>query len=385
MGFIRSDIVYLLIDLLVICLLFLALFVRRKGLIVAGLFAAIAIIFKLVVFVGLRPFDAGNDTIGYYYTFKLLQGVATARNVGGTYGGTEQSGELLYWPFAAFLKPLLDGSFRLFLIVSILISAYLTYIGNKKFVGFDKSLGWKDRVSISIIITYLVFLSFEIAYFGGHIRSALGIPFALISYYFASKKKLVATAFTFFLALGFHNSAISVLPLLVMEIFMPQVRQSKNITMFIILLLVAAFLFGKLGGVGSVIGFFSDYYHERYVAYVEYGAFNIQSIFGTAYFWIILIFIFFFLSVGYRKAHFYVFYYFGMVLLFSETPKISERFFAYILIFIPFLLYYSLRIRFDRDKSILLTVLFFYAVSPLVVTSYAVTGTLSIYSYILGR
>lgn len=385
MEFIRSDIFYLSIDALVACLVISSMTVRRKVHIFVTFFTAIALVFKLIIFVGLRPFDAGNDTITYYYTFQSLEGIATAREVGGKYGGTEMSGELLYWPFAALLKPLLGESFRLFLIASILICGYFTYLGNKKLIDPDSQLDRSNRFTLSIIITYLVFLSFEIAYFGGHIRSALGIPLALISYHFAIKKKVAAAAAALFLATGFHSSAISILPLLLVELFTPQVRQSRKITILIFVFLAIFFVFGKLNGAGSIMNVIGGYYSNRYLAYVQYGGFNISSIFNTAYFWIILMYLATFVLIGYRKVHFYAFYYMGLVLAFSSTPKISERFFAYILVCLPFLFYTSLRTRFNEKKSILLTLVLSYAINPVVITSYAVTSTLSINSYIYPR
>lgn len=385
MEFIRSDILYLSIDALVACLVVVGMAVHRGGGIVVAAFTVIALIFKLVVFVGLRPFDAGNDTIGYYYTFQSLEGVATAREIGGGYGGTEKSSELLYWPFVAFIKPILGDSFGLFLNVSILICGYFTYLGNKRLVDPDGQLDRKKRFALSIIITYLVFLSFEIVYFGGHIRSAFGIPLALMSYYFASKKRVAAAAVTFLFAIGFHNSAISILPLLLMEIFTPQIRQSRKITLLIIASLAIFFVFGKFIGVGGIMSAIGGYYSDRYLAYVEYAGFNITSVFTTAYFWIILMYLALFLLIGYRKVHFYAFYYMSLILVFSSTPKISERFFAYILICLPFLFYASLRTRFSEEKSILLAMALSYAINPLVITSYAVTSTLSIHSYIYPR
>lgn len=383
--FIRSDIFYLSIDVLVACLIIVSMTVRRDSHIVVAVFTVIALIFKLVIFVGFRPFDAGNDTIGYYYTFQSLEGVSSARDVGGMYGGTEKASELLYWPIAAFLKSLLGDSFRLFLIVSILICGYFTYLGNKKLVDPDCLLDRKKRFALSVVVTYLVFLSFELVYFGGHIRSAFGIPLALLSYYFASKKNIAAAAILLFFAIGFHTSAISILPLLLIEIFTPNIRQSRRVTLFIVVSLMAFFVFGMFGGVGGIMNIIGGYYSDRYTAYVEYEGFNITSIFATAYFWIILMYLILFLVIGYRKVHFYAFYYMCLVLIFSSAPKISERFFAYILVCLPFLLYASLRTRFGEGKSIFLTVALSYAINPLVITSYAVTSTLSIHSYIYPR
>lgn len=384
-DFIRSDIFYLLLDILVVFLFIYSTSVNLKATTLAGVFIFIVLACKLVIFIGLRPFDAGNDTITYYYTFQSLKGIDTAREVGGIYGGTEMSGEFLYWSFAAFLKILLNNSFGLFLISSILICGYLTYFGNKKLVDFDSHLDKRQRFITSVILTYLVFLSLEIAYFGGHIRSAFGIPIALISYYFAIKKNAVAAALLLFFATGFHNSAISILPLLLIEILTPNIRQSKKITLFILVYLAFLFFFGTLIGTESLMRIIGGYYADRYLAYVQYVGFNITSIFNTAYFWIILMYLAIFLLIGYKKVHFYAFYYMGLILAFSSTPKISERFFAYILIILPFLLYTSLRTRFNEKKSIFYSLLFFNLISPFVITSYAVISTLGIHSYLNPR
>src|SRR3990167_2914683 len=94
--FVRSDIFYLSIDFLVACLIIVSMIVRRDSHIVVAVFTVIALILKLIIFVGFRPFDAGNDTIGYYHTFQSLEGISSARDVGGMYGGTEKASELLY-------------------------------------------------------------------------------------------------------------------------------------------------------------------------------------------------------------------------------------------------------------------------------------------------
>lgn len=385
MDFIRSDLLYLSVDAMFACLLFLCISARKGGLLLVAIFASLALALKLILFIGLRPFEAGNDTLAYYHTFQLLDELSTAREIGGTYGGTEKSGELLYWPFAALIKSIIGDNFRFYLIISALISGYLTYLGNKKLISEHPLQKGKKDLSIAIICTYLVFLSLEIAYFGGHIRSALGVPLALISYCLALQRNIIASIVVLFFAIGFHNSAISILPLLLIEVLAPQFKPSRKATLFIGSSLVAAFLFGKLNGIGSLMNAIGGYYSSRYTDYVEYEGFNIQSIFSTAYFWIILIYLIIFLIIGYKRVHFYAFYYFGLILAFASTPKISERFFAYILICLPLLLYQSLRTRMSDNSSLLITSALSVALSPLVVTSYAVTTSLSIQSYIYPR
>lgn len=386
MSFIRNDLVYLFIDTLVVCLFFLSFASRNTEKTAIATYTAAAIVLKLIIFIGLRPFNAGNDTIGYYYTFQALEGVTTAREIGGWYGATEVAGELLYWPFAALIKPLIGDSFRLFLIASILITAYLTYLGNKKLVYLNNSdYNSTNNIALPIILTYLIFLSYEIAYFGGHIRSAFGVPIALISYYFALKRNITLTAITFFFAIGFHNSAISILPLLLVEILTPKINKTFKSTTIVITLLLFSFVFGKFNGISTVIGAIGGYYSDRYVAYAEYEGFNISSVFSTVYFWIILTHLAIFIVIGFKKVHFYAFYYMCLILAFSSTPKISERFFAYILVCLPFLLFTSLRTRFSERKSIILTVAISYIFSPLVITSYGVTSSLSIHSFIFPR
>lgn len=380
MELIRSDVFYLFIDLLFLSL-FCLFVLRGLNVYPVAVFSIILFVFKLVIFVGMRPFDAGNDTIGYYNTFQLLDGVSGARYIGGTYGGTEQAGEVLYWPFVALVKPLLGDSFRAFLIFSILVSGYLSYLVNRKLIGLAGQLDRKDQFATAAIITYLVFLSFEIAYFGGHIRSAFGVPLAVLSFYFAARGRILVSIFVFLLAIGFHNSVITILPLLLI-IALFKFRVTSWTTMFLIFMLVASFFAGKYDMVGEVAGLFSGYYSERYKAYVNYEGFNISSVYSTVYFWIILLHVLFFLVVGYGRAHFYVFYYVSLIFLFSSTPKISERFFAYILICLPLFLYMSLRYRLKNNDALLVTVLIYSFLSPFVVTSYAVSNSLNIFTYI---
>ncbi|MFR0716565.1 EpsG family protein [Enterobacterales bacterium BD_CKDN230030183-1A_HGKHYDSX7] len=383
--FLRNDIFYLGIDAAALCLALACLAVYKRSYTAVAIFSLTALLLKLIVFVGFRPFDAGNDTIGYYETFQALRGIFDAREVGGMYGGTEQASELLYWPFAAFLKMIFGESFRLFLIVSILLCSYMTYWGNRGLIASQEEFSRREIFALSVVLTYLVFLSFEIVYFGGHIRSAFGIPLSLLAYNFAVRKRVLSMSVALFLAVGFHTSAIIVLPLLLIELVTPEMRRTRGATVLILVVLLVCFIFGRAGGIGSVMTLIGGYYAERYRAYVAYENFNITSVYATVYFWIILAHVLSFLIIGYRKVHFYAFYFLCLIFVFSPTPKISERFFAYVLICLPFLLFLSLRTRFTMRTAIALTVGVSFILAPLVVTSYAVTSTLSINSYIYPR
>lgn len=381
LEFLRSDIFYLAIDISVACL-FVITIISGKNHLATFWLISLCLTVKLVAFVGFRPFDAGNDTSGYYYAFQYIDGISSARRIGGSiYGGSENP-ELLYWPFAALFKQLTGGGFREFLVISILIPAYLTYAGNKRLVGWDREISETRLKLLAAFFTYLVFISFEIAYFGGHIRSAIGVPLAFLSYYYATQRRFAPTAALFLLALGFHNSAISIIPLLAFEFLFPRFSISRKVSISIVTGCISALVLGKFVGVSGMVGLLGSYYSGRLEDYINYGGFNITSIFTTGYFWIILAHLAAFLALGYNRLHFYAFYYFGLVLLFSATPKISERYFAYILICLPVLLFFSLRNRLTEKKSLIALLLICYSIGFLVLTSYAVTKGLSINSYL---
>ncbi|MFE8148800.1 EpsG family protein [Brenneria goodwinii] len=379
MTYLRSDVFYIAIDILVF-ILFISYSIARKESLVFFLVTLFLISIKLLIFVGLRPFDAGNDTIHYYYTFQSLRSISGARDVGiQDYGNSE----LLYWPVAAFFKSIISSDFQWYLIFSIFFSAYLVYKGNKMAIATiecDRTQ-WQ-KVALALLFTYMVFLSFEIAYFGGHIRSAFGVPFAFIAYICAVNKKFWATILFFAISISLHNSAISVAPLLMIEIFKINLNASKKMTFAIVIAFLVAFLIGKYEGLQGIMQLAGSFYSQRYTDYYEYTNFNITSVFTTGYFFIIVIHLLIFLAIGYGRLHFYVFYYFFLVLLFSATPKVSERYFAYILIFLPFLLYNSLRSRFRESNALVMTISVCFLAGLLTITSYGVTSTLSIYSFL---
>lgn len=377
-SFFRSDIFYIVIDALVF-LLFISYAAKKREGFIFFLTTFFLIFFKLLIFVGLRPFDAGNDTIHYYYTFQSLRDISGARDIGiQDYGNSE----LLYWPFAAVFKLLISSDFQVFLIFSIFLSACLVYICNKMAVEYiGERVSW-HQASLALVFTYAVFLSFEIAYFGGHIRSAFGVPLAFISYMFAVNRKFWLMLFFFGISLCFHNSAISVAPLLIVEFLKINFTSSKKMTVSLLTAFLIAFLIGKFEGLQSIMQLAGGFYSQRYTDYYEYTNFNINSVFTTGYFLIIVIHIMIFLIVGYGRIHFYTFYYFFLILLFSATPKISERYFAYILVCLPFLLYLSLKNRFRESKALIMTVIICFLAGLLTITSYGATSTLSIHSFL---
>ncbi|UEM38254.1 EpsG family protein [Pectobacterium aquaticum] len=377
-SFFRSDIFYIMMDVLVF-LLFISYAAKRREGFIFFLTAFFIVSLKLLIFVGLRPFDAGNDTIHYYYTFQSLGDISGARDIGiQDYGNSE----LLYWPFAALFKVLISSDFQVYLIFSIFISAYLVYMCNKLAVEYIGENARWHQASLALIFTYAVFLSFEIAYFGGHIRSAFGVPLAFISYMFALNRKFWLTLLFFSLSLCFHNSAISVAPLLIVEFLKINFSYSKKMTVSVVTAFLVAFLIGKFEGLQSIIQLAGGFYSQRYTDYYEYKNFNITSVFTTGYFLIIILHVVIFLAIGYARIHFYFFYYFFLILLFSATPKISERYFAYILICLPFLLYSSLKNRFCESKSLIITIVVCFMAGLLTITSYGAVSTLSIHSFL---
>ena len=382
LQYLRSDLFYIFIDA-VFFVFFISLMISKKNYLTHSFFLLSLLTIKITLFIGFRPFDAGNDTLPYMHAFNALNGVSTAREIGTqAYGNTDASGgvEYLYWPFAAFIKTFISDSFRFFLVLSIILSVSLTYIGNKMIVTSENNTIWPKKIALSIILTYLVFLSYEVAYFGGHIRSALGLPLAFISYIYATKKQHFKSLTFFLISVGFHNSSITIAPLLIMELLGLTLKQSKKSTLAIVSTFCLLFFIGSLYGLDSILKDISVYYSSRYEAYMNM-EFNITSVFSTGCFWIISLHITAFLYFGYKKIHLYAFYYFALVLLFSATPKISERYFAYILICLPLLLFESLRMRFGETKSLLIVCTTCLASGLLVITSDGVISTLDIHSF----
>ena len=379
LDYLRTDLAYIAFD---VCTLTLALIALSRNAYTAV--SAILLMFltiKLTVIVGMRPLSAGNDTLPYYRTFQAIEGVGNARDVGASYYGNT---ELLYWPSAAVFKWFSD-EFTLFLTLSILASAALVYFGNRGLAAIGTQHSGVAVGAIAALMTYLAFMTYEIAYFGGHIRAAIGVPLVLLSFYFATRRKLILAALFFLIGLGYHNSSISVLPLLLFQLAFPHLKRSRRNTALLIVSLVLAFLIGQFGQLGNILELLGGFYYDRYIDYFEYTGFNITSVFQTTFFWIILAHIVLFLLLGYREIHIYAFYYMFLVLLFSSTPKISERYFAFILLCLPLLLFISVRERFREGTSIVLVVAFYLAIGLLAVTSQGLLSTLGLTSILLRR
>lgn len=373
----RSDFAYLILDAFVF--FFLTAYAARKhtSLPFFG-FVSVCLALKLMLFVGARPFDAGNDTSHYYETFQNLSGVESAREVGkANYGNSE----LLYWPFAAIFK-LLISDFTFYLSFSIMLSAVFVFLGNRMAVTHFSEHDRYKQIGLAILFTYLVFSSYEIAYFGGHIRAAFGVPLAFISYMFLLKRRRLYSLFFFLLSIGFHNSAISILPLLLTEVLGIRINRSSLTTVVLLSALCLAFLVGHYAGLEKLVGLAGDYYSQRYLDYKEYTSFNLDSIFRSGYFWIISAHILVFVVCGYSRTHAYAFYYFGLVFLFAATPKISERYFAYIMVCLPFLLYSSLRNRFNERSALFITLGAGFLFSVLIITTEGATSTLGISTFL---
>ncbi|RJL30202.1 EpsG family protein [Pectobacterium polaris] len=377
-DFLRNDFFYILIDVFVF-FVFIFYAITEKKSVVFFLLGVFFISIKLFIFVGLRPFDSGNDTIHYYYTFLSLKDVFGARDVGiEDYGNSE----FLYWPFAAVFKLIISADFQWFLVFSIFLSALLVYKSNKLAISaVIINNTFSKNSALAVIMTYMVFISFEIAYFGGHIRSAFGVPLAFSAYLCAVNRKKLSAILLFFLSLGFHNSAISIAPLIILEICNFKLESSKKMTFFIVISLVLAFFVGRYEGIQGLMSLSGEYYSQRYTDYYEYTNFNITSVFTTGYFFIISFHLLVFLIAGYGRLHFYMFYYFFLILLFSSTPKLSERYFAYILICLPFLLYQSLRYRVKDSSALVITIIICFMAGFLTITSYGVISTLNIDSF----
>ena len=312
------------------------------------------LIFFVTIFIGLRPLDAGNDTIRYAFTYLQLNSWTTAPEIGSRFFG---SIEPFYWYFAYSVK-LFGADIQFFLIISILLSTFLTFIAIK---SIDSK---KIDLNTALLLTLLVFCTYSIVYLSNHMRASIAIPLCLASFIFATRNKGIISLLLIAIAIGFHNSALLIVPALILgfNINPSNTRREKT---FIILFLITCFLLSS-----SITTIFQttipilseNAIHKIYI-YTN-NQFDIQSVYTSKNFYFIILHIFVFIMLKHEKVHFYAYYVLSLILVLSPIPILADRYFAYLMPLLPALLYLSLSTRYSQTATVLILSAF-YLISAL--------------------
>lgn len=143
------------------------------------------------IYAGLKPFNAGGDTMPYLFSFNRLGNVLTATRDAG-YGK-----EFLFWPLQALIK-VFTGA-RGWIITNFLISAALTYFAYVRLLRGS---------SFTPLIFVFCYLTFYIVYSSNVMRQALAIPLIFIALTYVHDKNIKGFVFFILLAIGFHWSSV---------------------------------------------------------------------------------------------------------------------------------------------------------------------------------
>lgn len=147
-----------------------------------------------IVFIGLRPEDAGFDTHNYIKTYKNLGSPLSAYENGKIWFGNS---ELLWWPiqslFSAFLSP------QNWLLINYFISFFLVFCVYKRISKF---------YGITSTIFPLVFLTFYFVFSGNAMRQAISLPIGIVAFFMFFEKKYTHWLTLALLATFLHWSSI---------------------------------------------------------------------------------------------------------------------------------------------------------------------------------
>jgi len=274
---------------------------------------------------GLRPPNLGSDTPTYVFGYNNLVDFASAHDVGEAYFGNT---EILFWPFQALFKffgvesqTWLAINFSIVFFLVLALYAFINLRGQR-----------------SIFLFCLLFFTYEIVYLGNIMRQALAMPMVFMAVYFLYRRSFLTAAAVFFLATGFHWSALSFLLCVPISFF--DLRSRKHIG----IALLAAFAAGGL--VASVVS--SGWIEFAPIAtkadFYTSNVSHVESIFATFNFWYCLLIAV--LLVATRPSFFppqpvvcgFVVSVL-MVLAGTGVTDISERHMPYALLFSPVIFY----------------------------------------------
>lgn len=292
----------------------------------------ITILFGTIIFafyiwlIGFRDFNAGGDTLRYVTTYMQLKSLTSAASVGEIfYGNTE----ILWWPLQSIIKSIGFGP-RAWLVINstavFFLVAYAYHLMSKVY-GFS----W--------LIFPFVFLTYYAVYSGNTIRQAIAVPLVLAAMYFFFERKWLLGLPLLLLAIGLHWSAIfSVLILF----FLVKFLSSRY-------LLLATPIIGGFSSaliniiISTTLSLMNS--PELDAKYNLYFTSNHSEYIGSIWlsfnFWLCTLVssLYLYIYAG-RKSHnillcSYTSFFLALILFGANFPGFSERFFPYILVALP--------------------------------------------------
>ena len=368
-NFYRSDLLYIFIGLI---FFFMVLYYKgtednkAANLLSYYIFTLIAFTIFLL-YIGLRPDSAGNDTEAYVVAFRRLSSLSTAWSDGVSAFGNK---EPLFWPVLYLFKELMLSE-NFFILFTSFVSCVLTFVFYKLYIRRFQLNG----VYVPIFLVLLLF-SYELVYFGNLIRVSWAFPLCAISLVISIEKPKTSLAIAA-LAVSFHFSSLIILP----YIFLRKVYFFHNLNRLSLVL-----LFGTVLIVSELVlpylGVFSKAYmggaiSDKVELYQNH-AFNLTSIFTTLNFWIVSFHVLLILIMGNKERYFPVIYIYSVILFLSPLAKFSERYFPLVLLFLPVVLFDCLRKKFSDSLALILTVIFYLLLGCFMINTLSAQYTLSI-------
>lgn len=298
----------------------------------------------LMYIIGFRPLDAGNDTSPYVESFLAIDSFFNAYEIGSSYFGSKEPG---FWILAGFVK-LFTNDPRVWLVVNMLVAFVLTLYAYRNIASMINERIWG-------LLIFLLFMTYEIVYFGNVMRQAIAIPLVFLAYYFSYKEQ-VFRAFIFLLFASLvHFSAFLFLPLIFIKYF-------KNTTIILKIAIFFSLLFSffsseLVGFIVNLIGF--EPLLIKYNLYIEkqfQGEMANRSIWSSLNILMVLglnIIVLFMLKkndfIYYLNLYFLI-----LFVLFLNFPIIEIRILPYYIFLYPFI--FKLLIELIVKKDILATI-----------------------------
>ena len=361
--FLRSD---LFIATTAIILIFASLFFnqsnqRRTNFTAYWLVGFLLLLALYINIVSLRPLDAGNDTSQYVRVFNCLGDVESASASGYKIYGNK---ELLFWKVAACLKYFIDDP-RIFIFIVSICSLFLVVLCVRTaFVHYCK-----DEAYLYPTLSLCTYYAYCLVYFGNHLRASVAIPLCALAMLLQLQRHHTFWSMVcLMLGLGMHISAIFFIPFIFLTKWLPT-RNTLRFRILLVATLALIWISGKI--------FFYYFQPENFgfkllgikdkVLLYSTHEFNLNSIYETAMFWVITIPMLASILLGVSRIHYISIYIYSLILFTAPVAKVSERFFPFILIFLPFTLYISIRGHFNTKNSVII-VSIIYAVLGILVS-----------------
>lgn len=317
----------------------------------------------VLLIIGLRPVDTANDTGHYVYVYAMLYSFSTASETGQDYFG---STEPLFWIFAYLIK-VAGASEQLFLVCSAVCSSIILLWSiwglEKKSIDLNRAL-WLTLLGL--------FCTYSMAYMSNHMRASMAIPLTIAAFAFSTRNKLLAAGGALLLAVGFHNSAMLMIPVLLLgNKVNPSNSRKEKLLILVVLVGCLAVSNLAIATIQMLAPNFSGVVEAKVILYSNQ-QFEIQSIYTALNFWLILGHVLVFLLVGYGVSHLFAYYVLAISLLLSPIPILSDRYFAYVMPLLPLLMYLSLSRRFSVIKTTAIVTVFYAAVAVALINTKSV-------------